>query len=101
MTLNEKTLILDFIQRRWPDYEINMASNWTSGNCYWFAVILVTRFSELDIYYDPIEGHFVAGDGINFYDINGEYKSENLLLLEDIKNNDYAHYERLIRDCIF
>ena len=31
--------ILDFIQRRFPK-----DSDWTTGNCYWFAGILGNRF---------------------------------------------------------
>lgn len=91
-----KTEILDFINRRW---QIN--ANWLDGNCYWFAHILVTRFSELEIYYLPVQGHFVAGNGIVFYDWTGVVVTdEEPLALSDIKQTDPLWYQRLVRDCI-
>lgn len=92
--------ILDFIHRRWK-----IDSNFLNGNCYWFAYILITRFPSLEIYYLPIEGHFVAGDGNDFYDwtgaINIQQYNENIIKLNDIKTQDNLWYQRLVRDCIF
>lgn len=94
--MSDSTVIKEFITRRWSDSDCK----WTTGNCYWFAVILVTRFPCLKIYYEPIIGHFVAGDGITFYDINGEYISNNLKALEEIEREDTSLYKRLVRDCV-
>jgi len=88
--------IKDFIERRWLDTD----ANWTNGNCYWFAFILVTQFPKLKIYYSPIIGHFVAGDGVHFFDAEGEYiPTEDLISLERIKKKDPCLYKRLLRDC--
>lgn len=87
----------DFIKKRF-----NKDCNWLSGNCYYFAVILCARFPELKIYYLPIKGHFICGDKENFYDWTGKIEvNEPFLLFEEIKNNDPAWYNRLLRDCIF
>lgn len=56
--LSSKERILNFIQRRFPQ---NCDSNWLTGNCLWFAYILQKRFPDLEIFYLPIEGHFIAG----------------------------------------
>lgn len=92
--------VIEFICRRWMNVAPNFADFWTNGNCYWFAHILTARFQYLKIYYNPIEGHFVAGDGDKFYDINGYYTSNDLILLEEIEKTDDAHFRRLIRDCV-
>lgn len=87
--------ILEFISRRFKDN-----CHWLDGNCYFFAVILCERFKNLKIYYAPVEGHFVAGDGDLFYDWRGIYKNENPILLEDIQKSDPLWYNILVRDCI-
>ena len=88
--------IVEFIKRRWQ-----LDSHWLDGNCYWFAHILTSRFQYLDIYYLPIEGHFVAGDGENFYDWTGLVTlEENPYTLSSIKETEPAWYSRIIRDCV-
>ena len=92
-----KNEILDFIHRRWTK-----DANWLNGNCYWFAHILCTRFSQLEIYYEPIIGHFIAGDGNEYFDWSGEYKvNKNTVIykLSDIKEFDDLWYNHLMRDC--
>ena len=89
----------DFIRRRWRGTE----ARWDDGNCYWFAVILCSRFSELKIYYIPVPGHFVAGDGTNFFDIYGLIDKRNygdIIPLATIKTKEKNWYSRLYRDCI-
>lgn len=88
--------IKDFIARRFP-----VDCDWLTGNCYYFALILSNRFS-LDIYYLPVEGHFVVGDGKNYYDWRGCVNSlieEKPMTLNDIYYEDPAHYIRIMRDC--
>ena len=88
--------VLDFIKRRW-----RKDANWTDGNCYWFARILCDRFDQLDIYYLPVDGHFVAGDGEQFYDFNGVVcTDEKIILFEKIKETDSLWYEHIVRDCV-
>ena len=88
--------ILDFISRRWQK-----DANWLDGNCYWFAYILKTRFPFLEIYYLPIAGHFICGDGVQFYDWTGVVDPEEVpFLLSDIEKQDILWYDRIVRDCI-
>lgn len=87
--------ILDFVVRRFP-----IDCHWRDGNCYWFAVILAERF-DLDIYYDPIDGHFMAGNDRFVWDYAGHpFINNGYYLLEDIKKNDESWYARLERDCM-
>lgn len=86
-----------FIERRFPK-----DNNWADGNCYWFAHILCERFPDLDIYYEPIEGHFYAGDGNLFYDWFGAHAhkpDDKRIKLSVIHTKDPLWYARLIRDC--
>lgn len=98
-SFNERDII-DFIQRRWKK-----DSKFLDGNCYWFAHILATRFPQLEIYYLPITGHFVAGNGEAFFDWQGrkniwDYYHETPMKFEEIKEQDELYYNRLVRDCI-
>ena len=90
--------ILDFIKRRFR----NTDAKWTDRNCYWFSKILTERFPTLSIYYLPIEGHFVAGDGESFYDYKGELVASKYKIISfaDIQYADPLWYERLVRECI-
>lgn len=75
---------------------------WTTGNCYWFAVILKERFSG-EIYYDTIAGHFCTKVGESFFDFHGEYHPEDLeatVKWSEFENYDSSQYKRVIRDCI-
>lgn len=88
--------ILDFIHRRW-----SKDANWLDGNCYWFAHILQTRFPDLELYYLPITGHFVCGDGYNFYDWSGVVQPEEIpILFSDLKKREPDWYNRIWRDCV-
>ena len=95
-TLHEE--ILDFIKRRW-----SKDSDWTTGNCYWFTVILMKRFyGSLYCYYLPILGHFVAGDNNGrYYDWTGEvYPEEQPILWENLVLEDPIYANRILRDCM-
>lgn len=87
----------EFIKRRW-----RVDSNFTNGNCYWFAKILCDRFEELKIVYLSVHGHFMASNGVYLYDWNGKHSADDYqyISLEDIKQTDYLWYSRLVRDCI-
>lgn len=88
-------MIIEFIKRRFSD-----DCNWLCGNCLWFAIILKERFPYLDIYYLPIDGHFVVGDGNVFYDWSGVIDPEEPpIKLDDIKMTDKLWYDKLMRDC--
>lgn len=94
--------IYDFIKCRF-----SKDCDWMNENCLWFAQILVWRFpEELNIYYEPVVGHFYAGtqDGRFFFDWEGFYNEEDLenkpILLSDIAYLDETWYSRLMRDCM-
>lgn len=90
--------VLDFIHRRFPK-----DSDWFTGNCYYFALILKDRFPEGSIFYDVIDGHFVTKiDDIN-YDWSGVVSNNGYhYYVEWDKFNTYdsLQKERIIRDCI-
>lgn len=91
-----KDEVLDFIKKRWA----NTDGNWFNGNCYWFAKILCERFRRLEVYYLPIMGHFVAGDGAHFYDASGEVTpDEEPWSFKRIRQEDPLWYRHLLRDC--
>lgn len=91
-----KNKILDFIKTHF-----DKDCHWTSGNCFYFATILHTRFPHSEIWYDEIYNHFVCKIGSNFYDWNGIYKPKNALIKwKDYKKIDVLHYNRIVRDCI-
>lgn len=86
----------DFIKSRF-----NNDCHWLDGNCYYFALILTHRFPYLKIYYDPIDGHFLAGTPSKYYDWTGQVIPISLpILLDEIKVKDPLWYNRLVRDCI-
>ena len=90
----------EFIQRRFP-----VDCNWINGNCYYFAVILNTRFQYGRIYYDPIDGHFLFRYCDNYYDWTGkkEYtqrEADRFYEWEKLQKIDPLYAKRLVRDCI-
>lgn len=93
--INMEEKIKEFIKRRFSN-----DCNWTSGNCYFFAVILQEVFGG-DIYYDVINGHFLLQCEGSFYDWTG--KTDNYE--KPVKWNSFEQYDklqkkRIIRDCI-
>ena len=84
----------EFIQRR---FSVNC--NWTSGNCYYFALILKDRFNGT-IYYNPIQGHFICRIGYDFYDYTGKVSEPPILYNWDYyKDHDELDYQHIVRDC--
>ena len=69
-TLNE---VEDFI-RKFKIYDQNgvLESTFLNGFCYWFAYILAGRFVGAEIYYEPIDGHFITEIDDRLYDIRGD-----------------------------
>lgn len=77
--------ILAFINRRFGSTD----AEWKEGNCYYFALILTHRFPELQIYYEGVDGHFMAGKDNVYYDYSGiivPYKEP--ILFSDLKQQD-------------
>lgn len=92
--------VTKFIDRRFGKFP---KEYWNTGNCYYFTIILCERFYYLKPYYDPIEGHFWAGNGEWFFDISRCFKKENfkeILSLDTIKIQEPEWYNRLMEDCV-
>ena len=68
------------------------------GYCYWFAVILANRFHG-EIWYMPIENHFICRIDGFYYDVTGRMRPENIVY----RWSDYPdelEKKRIIRDCV-
>lgn len=71
------------------------------GNCYWFAHILCERFQHAELYYLPIDNHFITYYKGKYYDISGQITPKD----KPIKWNIFRAIEplgamRIERDCI-
>lgn len=88
------------------------------GCCYWFAYILQDRFHDhgylVDIFHDPIEGHFVArfiedtgypvkDDEVRFFDIRGDvtdkYNEGDLENVWLMSVHEERRWGKLMCDC--
>lgn len=97
--------VCEFIQRRFKD-----DCNWTSGNCYYFAIILKDRFSQYnsELYYDVIDGHFLCKINNTFYDWRGvsnhnvdtQYIKNYIIKWNDFRDYDELQYNRIIDEVI-
>lgn len=88
--------ILEFIKRRF-----STDCNWTTGNCYYFAVILLSRFPTGVIYYDVIYGHFVFKYKNHYYDWTGEIVPKGYLVEWDkFEEYDLLQKQTIVRDCL-
>lgn len=92
-----KNAVTEFIKRRFPD-----DCSWTTGNCYFFAVILKARFPKGEIYYDVVDGHFVFKLNGTFYDHTGLIfvSTSNIVLWDKFKEYDEGRYKAIVRGCI-
>lgn len=92
-----KNTVTEFIKRRFPD-----DCSWTTGNCYFFAVILKARFPKGEIYYDVIDGHFVFKLNDTFYDHTGLIfvNTSDIVLWDKFKEYDEGRYKAIVRGCI-
>ena len=100
--------ILSFIENfksfEKTDKSTSLSDTFLYGYCYYFALILKSRFPKGDIYYIPIYNHFVFKYEDNLYDISGIIVDEEKINLaepwEQYKEKDKLETERIIRDCI-
>ena len=92
--------IEEFIHRRF-----SQDCEWISGNCYYFAIILKSRFAG-SIVYDLIDGHFLFMDlEHKLYDWTGlrddiYYDGDRIVDWQSYADIDLLHYKRIRRDCI-
>ena len=92
--METKDHILKFISRFKED------CNWTTGNCYWFAIILKERFPGAEIFYDVIQGHFITKIGDSFWDWTGENFPYKPIPWESFDKYDHIQKQCIVRDCI-
>lgn len=98
---NAGEIILDFIARFHGSEDVFL-----HGCCYWFAQILYSRFEVeygVDIFYEPVEGHFIAKIQQHFYDVRGDvtehYRGRPMYDLWAMRRDDRKMYLRLMRQC--
>lgn len=97
----DKQKILEFIEKFKFTWKKEVEALFTCGNCYYFAVILKERFHTGEIYYLPIENHFVWKYGGVLFDIKGEVGTNEVAYSwEEYKKLDESHARRIVRDCI-
>ena len=93
--------ILNFIEKFKFLEKQTIERLFTRGNCYYFAIILKERFKYGDIYYLPITNHFVWKYNGKYYDICGEYgTNEKAYKWEAFKKQDELLAKRIERDCL-
>lgn len=104
----------NFIRQRFHSNSVDYSNLWLYGNCYWFAVILTTRFPSLKIWLFPLENHFAAGnkEGTIFYDWTGSFtlqdrcdiesftQENSPILWSECKELDPKWSKRIERYCI-
>lgn len=89
--------VLEFIKRRFA-----IDCNWKTNNCYFFAVILKSRFPKGIILYDVIDGHFVLEIQGKKYDWTGIVSEEGkhvYVKWDDFDDYDIVQKQRIINDC--
>ena len=102
--------VLDFI-----NHFKGASGTFLNGCCYWFAWILQERFHErewlVDIFHDPVEGHFVArfistipsDTHVYLFDIRGDVT--NLYSIDQLENvwlmqfTEERRWKNLMCDC--
>ena len=90
--------VISFIDKFKFAYKGELEFVFTSGNCYYFAVILKERFGG-EIYYLPIDNHFVCKIDKEYYDITGKAGFNEKPYKWD-SYPDELEKKRIIRDCI-
>ena len=90
--------VTEFIGRRFSE-----DCSWTTGNCYYFAVILKARFPEGNVFYDTIDGHFLFKRDGKYYDHEGVAvpdKEEAVIEWDKFKEYDENRYKAVVEGCI-
>jgi hypothetical protein len=97
----EKSSVIKFIEGMTKGHEAAMDEVFAHGYCYWFAKILELRFDG-EMWYLPVENHWVTKIGDHFFDVNGEYEVGDGIIgtWHGVAQEDPLLAERLRRDCI-
>lgn len=98
VTMDEVDEVIGFIKRRFP-----ADCGWTSGNCFYFAMILKARFPWAVVMYDAVDGHFVVDIGGVKYDWTGVVPAEGRH--EYVEWSRFCEYDsermrRIVEGCI-
>ena len=95
------TTVLKFIDN-FHRGDSKVIENFLYGNCYWFAKILVERFSPAGvIMYDDVMNHFGCLINNHIYDISGDVSFDyNWKEWESFRLIDPLHTLTIERDCI-
>lgn len=90
--------ILDFIQQ-FKEYK-SVEDAFRYGHCYYFALILQQRFGG-EIFYDPINGHFLFGVDGEYYDITGKaIPAYGTVKWAEMETIDPVWYQRVKKHCV-
>lgn len=79
-----------------------VVKTFTNGYCYYFALILHTRFPDSSIVYYAVGNHFACKIKDRVFDITGDLTYKNLFFedWEDFKKHDSLGSSRIIKCCI-
>lgn len=69
--------IKEFI-KRFSQFGLNVKKCFSEKNCYYFYIILKSKYSEAIPYYDKKNSHVVTKIDNNFYDINGKLSQKRI-----------------------
>lgn len=64
--------------KRFNGFGLQVKDCFTNRNCYYFYIILKSRYPQAIPYYDKEKSHIVTKIGNNFYDINGRLSQKQL-----------------------
>ena len=88
--------VLEFIKRRFP-----IDCNWLNGNCFYFSIILLSRFPQGSIWYDVVQGHFIFLYNGDYYDWNGKVSPQGYLVKwDEFEKYDALQKQVIVRDCV-
>lgn len=87
--------VLEFLEKRFKE-----DCSWTSGNCFYMALILKYRFPGGRIQYEPVDGHFVFFLNGRQYDYTGVVSYPDALDWEELETLDNTWAKRIVRDCM-
>lgn len=99
---NTEKEIIDFINGFKKGYEEALENVFLYGYCYYFSEILKIRFNG-EVYYMPIDNHFITRIANNYYDIRGKLNENQYtpcVKWEEYKFIDKLEVSRIYRDCI-
>lgn len=92
--------VLDFINKFKSKYPEEFQDAFNHGLCYWFAVILRTRFGG-DIYFNPDLVHFTVLIHDHLYDINGINKDTVGQWIEWNSMPNYMDVTSIKESCVY